>query len=99
MIADLGPGPIALDTAIFIYFIEEHPDYLPLLAPLFSAVASGERDIVTSAVTLLEVLVVPSYPVSTASRHVVSLQDIRSRTAAHYGCPLPGWTYPLRGAE
>jgi predicted nucleic acid-binding protein len=59
LITDLGPGPTALDTAIFIYFIEEHPDYLPLLAPLFSAVASGERDIVTSAVTLLEVLVVP----------------------------------------
>jgi uncharacterized protein len=59
LIADLGRGPIALDTSIFIYFIEEHPDYLPHLAPVFSAVASGKLDTATSAVTLLEVLVVP----------------------------------------
>ena len=59
LIADLGSGPIALDTSIFIYFIEEHPDYLPHLAPVFSAVASGKLEIATSAVTLLEVLVVP----------------------------------------
>jgi predicted nucleic acid-binding protein len=55
----IGPGPIALDTSIFIYFIEEHPDYLSHLAPVFSAVASGKLKIVTSSVTLLEVLVVP----------------------------------------
>jgi predicted nucleic acid-binding protein len=59
LIADLGPGPVALDTSIFIYFIEEHRDYLPRLAPVFSAVASGKLEIATSAVTLLEVLAVP----------------------------------------
>jgi predicted nucleic acid-binding protein len=59
LMADLGSGPIALDTSIFIYFIEENPDFLPHLAPLFYAVASGKLKIVTSAVTLLEVLVVP----------------------------------------
>jgi predicted nucleic acid-binding protein len=59
LIADLGPGPIALDTSIFISYIEEHPDYLPHLAPVFAAVASGKFEIATSAVTLLEVLVVP----------------------------------------
>jgi uncharacterized protein len=59
LISDLGVGPIALDTAVFIYFIEEHPDYMPHLAPVFSAVASGRIEIVTSAITLLEVLVVP----------------------------------------
>jgi hypothetical protein len=25
LMADLGGGPIGVDTAIFIYFIEEHP--------------------------------------------------------------------------
>jgi hypothetical protein len=25
LIADLGPGPVAVDTAIFIYLIEEEP--------------------------------------------------------------------------
>jgi uncharacterized protein len=57
--AVLGAGPVALDTAIFIYFIEEHPDFLPLVAPLFEQTARGKMRLVTSAVTLLEVLVVP----------------------------------------
>jgi predicted nucleic acid-binding protein len=57
--AALGPGRLALDTAVFIYFIEEHPDFLPLLTPIFEQTARGERELVTSAVTLLEVLVVP----------------------------------------
>lgn len=55
----LGPGLVALDTAVFIYLIEEHPAYLPIVEPLFVEVAAGKREIVTSAVTLLEVLVVP----------------------------------------
>ncbi len=59
LIEDLGEGPIALDTAIFIYWIEENPAYLPQVEPLFRAVDRGEIEIVTSAITLLEVLVVP----------------------------------------
>lgn len=57
--AAVGPGPVALDTAAFIYFIEEHETYLPLLAPLFREADQGRRVLVTSALTLLEVLVVP----------------------------------------
>lgn len=59
LIDELGPGPVAVDTAAFIYLIEEHPAYLPIVAPLFAAAAAGERQIITSALTLLEVLVVP----------------------------------------
>lgn len=59
LIDALGPGPVAVDTAVFIYLIEEHPAYLPVVEPLFNEVAAGMREIVTSAVTLLEVLVVP----------------------------------------
>lgn len=55
----LGSGRIAVDTVVFIYFIEEHPDFLPLIAPIFEETARGARELVTSAVTLLEVLVVP----------------------------------------
>jgi predicted nucleic acid-binding protein len=58
-LADLGEGPIAADTVVFIYLIEEHPRFLPLLAPLFEEADRGLRKIVTSALTLLEVLVVP----------------------------------------
>ncbi len=59
LIAHLGSGPIALDTACFIYFLEQHPDYSGLLRPLFAAADREEIQLVTSAVTLLEVLVVP----------------------------------------
>jgi predicted nucleic acid-binding protein len=55
----LGAGPVALDTAVFIYFIQEHERYLPVVAPLFRDADRGAREVVTSAVTLLEVLVVP----------------------------------------
>ena len=59
LIAALGPGRVALDTAVFIYFIEEHPTFLPLIGPMFLEVDRGRREAVTSALTLLEVLVVP----------------------------------------
>ena len=59
LIKYVGPGRVAIDTAIFIYYIEEHPEYLPLVAPLFAETAAGARELVTSALTLLEVLVVP----------------------------------------
>lgn len=57
--ADLAPGPVALDAAIFIYFIEEDPRFLPLIDPLFREADQGTRELVTSALTMLEVLVVP----------------------------------------
>jgi hypothetical protein len=58
LIDEVGAGLVALDTAAFIYFIEEHPLYLPPLLPVFAAADEERRTIVTSAVTLLEVLVV-----------------------------------------
>ena len=59
LIEDLAEGPAALDTVAFIYWIEENPDYLPALAGVFQAADRGEIEIVTSSLTLLEVLVVP----------------------------------------
>jgi predicted nucleic acid-binding protein len=59
LIADLGRGRVGVDTAIFIYLIQEDPRFLPLIEPIFEDVAEGRREIVTSALTLLEVLVVP----------------------------------------
>ena len=52
-------GPVALDTSVFIYYVEEHQTYLPLIEPLFEGAAAGSIQIVTSAITLLELLVVP----------------------------------------
>jgi predicted nucleic acid-binding protein len=51
--------PCRADTAIFIYFIEEHPRFLPLVEPLFREVSAGRKELVTSILTLLEVLSVP----------------------------------------
>ncbi len=57
--SSLGGGAVGIDTAIVIYFIEEHPKYLPIILPLFREADQGKPDLITSAVTLLEVLVVP----------------------------------------
>jgi predicted nucleic acid-binding protein len=59
LIDDLKPGPVALDTQIFIYFIEEDGRYLPLIKPLFEAIDHGDLLAVTSGLSLMEVLVVP----------------------------------------
>jgi predicted nucleic acid-binding protein len=59
LIEDIGAGPVGLDTAIFIYLIEEHPRFLPLVEPVFAAVDRGRWAGVTSGVTLIETLVVP----------------------------------------
>ena len=59
LLSDLGQGPVALDSSIFIYFIEEHPRFLPVVKPVFLSVAAGEVAAVTSSLTLLEVLVRP----------------------------------------
>jgi predicted nucleic acid-binding protein len=59
LIDQLPPGPIGIDTAPFIYFVERHPRYVDAIRPLIRAADAGTRQLVTSAITLLEVLVVP----------------------------------------
>jgi predicted nucleic acid-binding protein len=56
---DIGNGPVGLDTVLFIYLIEEHSTYFPLVGPVFEAIEGGKSVGVTSSLTLLEVLVVP----------------------------------------
>lgn len=55
----VGQGAVAVDTALFVYLIEEHPCFLAPVRALFARADTGEIEIVTSALTLLEVLVVP----------------------------------------
>ena len=59
LLQQLKPGPVALDTVIFIYFIEEHPNYIQTLVPVFEAIAEGKLRAATATLTLLETLVVP----------------------------------------
>lgn len=50
---------IGLDTAPLIYFIEKHSLYPPLILPFFEAVERGDIEVVTSTLTLTEVLIHP----------------------------------------
>jgi predicted nucleic acid-binding protein len=47
------------DTSVFIYSIEVNPDYYPVLEPLWTKFYAGAVEIVSSELTLMEVLVVP----------------------------------------
>lgn len=50
---------VGLDTTPLIYFTEENPAYIETVRPFFKAILHEEFAVVTSIVTLLEVLVIP----------------------------------------
>ncbi len=58
-VEDLQGQVVALDAAPLIYFIEQRKPYVDLLRPVFRAVEEGQFSLVTSVVTLLEVMVQP----------------------------------------
>jgi predicted nucleic acid-binding protein len=55
----LSGSIVGLDTAPLIYLIEKNPKYLPIVGPFFQALERGEFQVVTSTLTLSEVLVHP----------------------------------------
>ena len=55
----LRGSTVGLDTGPLIYYIEEHPAFLAKIRPFFEAAERNEFRIVTSFVTLVEVLVHP----------------------------------------
>ena len=59
LIDDIVGSRVALDTAPLIYWIEDHARYAPILQALFAPADTAKHTLVTSALTLLEVLVVP----------------------------------------
>lgn len=58
-IGSLRGSVVGFDTMPLIYYIEEHPAYLKVVEPFFDAIERGEFEVVTSVITLLEVLVHP----------------------------------------
>ena len=58
-IAQLQGQVVGLDTAPLIYFIEQNPTYLEMMRLFFRTLNQGEFRVVTSVVTLPEVLVYP----------------------------------------
>jgi hypothetical protein len=58
-IEELRGKIVGMDTAPLICFIEENPAYVEVVDPFFEAIERNEFSVVTSIVTLLEVLVHP----------------------------------------
>ena len=50
---------VALDTAVFIYYLEENPDYISAADEVFKAINQRSARGMTSVLTLLEMLVKP----------------------------------------
>lgn len=93
-----------MDTSLFIYFVERHPTYVDEVRLLFRSAESGELELITSALTVLEVLVVPfrAGNAALAARYeallsrgrglrLVEVDRTQLRSAAHLRA-----TYPLR---
>jgi predicted nucleic acid-binding protein len=59
-------GLVYLDTNPIIYSVEKHPAYWPLLEPLWQAAKGKAIEIVSSELTLMEVLIGPLKAADTA---------------------------------
>jgi predicted nucleic acid-binding protein len=59
VVKDILSGTIFLDTSPLIYYIEGHSSYQNVLAQVFEAADAGKVLLLTSSITLLEVLVKP----------------------------------------
>ena len=56
----LSPGALVLvDTAPWIYLLEDHPQFAPLFLGLFEAAESGQIQLALTTITLAEVLTGP----------------------------------------
>lgn len=87
---DIGPGPVGLDTSIFIYLIEEHAQFLHLVEPVFAAIDTGALKGTTSGITLLEVLVAPyrAGDLSLAARYEALLTRSRNLHLVEMNRPI-----------
>ena len=52
-------GLVYIDTMTLIYTVERYPAYWPLLDPLWQAARAGSIEVISSELTLMEVLVGP----------------------------------------
>jgi predicted nucleic acid-binding protein len=62
-------GLVYVDSSIVVYTVERHPDFGPLLNPLWEKVQAGVLRVITSELTLMETLVLP------LRRHDAALAD------------------------
>ncbi|MSR19561.1 MAG: type II toxin-antitoxin system VapC family toxin [Gemmatimonadetes bacterium] len=90
LIDSLPDGPVAIDTSVVIYLIERQPEFSFLVRPLFQHADQGQIELVTSTVTLLEVLVVPYRAGDTAlaARYEALLTRSRGLTMVELERPI-----------
>lgn len=50
---------VCLDTAPIIYYVEDNPTFVDIIAPVIGTIERGEKKCVCSVITLTEVLVKP----------------------------------------
>jgi predicted nucleic acid-binding protein len=67
-----GVNALAFDTSPFIYFIERHQTYLPVVREIFRRVDSGAIRGASSMITLAEVLTKPKQ-----ARNIVLQEEYR----------------------
>ena len=74
-LSSLKGKTVGLDASSLIYYIEEHPAFLLLVDPFFNAMMRGDFEVVTSTVTITEVLVHPislnNYALAEAYRDIL----------------------------
>ncbi len=98
----LSGQTVGLDTASLIYFIERNPLYHSLVEPFFAAVERGEVQVVTSKLTLTEVLVHPYRHGNQALAREYSEILLHARnvnTISRVGGDCGGGVTPSRGAR
>ena len=71
----IGTGRIFVDTAPFVYLVENHPDYYPLVSSFISSkIAISEFSLVTSVITLAEFEVNPK-----RNNQLIVIEKFRSK--------------------
>jgi len=58
-VALAGIQRLYIDTAPFIYYIEKHPDYGPVVRRIFEVINTSQIEVLTSVITLAETLTKP----------------------------------------
>lgn len=78
---------IGLDTSIFIYYIDDYPEFSDVAEHVLSHVVSGMSQGVTSVLTLMEVSVQPIRrgAESTAREYVEIIRELRGLTIGAIG--------------
>lgn len=98
-------GSVYADVQILIYSVEKHPDYAPLLRPLWQAVHSEGLEVVSSELALMEALTGPLKHNDTALAsdyerlfqigvRLLPITQPILRQAAHLRADVPGLRTP-----